>query len=71
MQMPSVQQTIPVQVPISTANGQTVYQTVHFPVQQFASSMPGLIQGQQIQMVPQLTQVKIVLIVLKITYLPF
>uniref|UniRef100_A0A182QWP7 C2H2-type domain-containing protein n=1 Tax=Anopheles farauti TaxID=69004 RepID=A0A182QWP7_9DIPT len=32
-----MQQTIPVQMPISTANGQTVYQTVHVPVQTFGS----------------------------------
>ncbi|XP_064475216.1 specificity protein transcription factor 3-like [Ornithodoros turicata] len=28
-----MQQTLPVQVPISTANGQTVFQTIHVPVQ--------------------------------------
>lgn len=49
-------QTIPVQVPISTANGQTVYQTVHVPVQSFVTSMPGLVQP-QMQIIPQLTQV--------------
>ncbi|KAH9368357.1 hypothetical protein HPB48_012713 [Haemaphysalis longicornis] len=30
---PTLQQTIPVQVPISTGNGQTVFQTIHVPVQ--------------------------------------
>lgn len=49
-------QTVPVQVPITTANGQTVYQTVHVPLQAFAASMPGLIQP-QMQIIPQFTQV--------------
>lgn len=54
-----VQQTIPVQVPISTANGQTLYQTIHFPVQAFATAIPNIIQasGSQMQMIPQLGQV--------------
>lgn len=52
VQFPTLQQTIPVQVPISTsATGQTVYQTVHFPLQAFASS------NGQIQMLPQISQV--------------
>ncbi|PSN50874.1 hypothetical protein C0J52_12743 [Blattella germanica] len=53
-----VQQTIPVQVPISTANGQTLYQTIHFPVQAFATAIPNIMQatGNQIQMIPQLGQ---------------
>lgn len=50
------QQTIPVQVPINTGNGQTVYQTVHVPLQTFASQMPGLIQP-QMQIFPQMAQV--------------
>lgn len=59
--MPAVQQTVPVQVPISSASGQTVYQTVHFPLQAFASNIPGLFQtaGQPIQMIPGLTPVSI------------
>lgn len=54
-----MQQTIPVQVPISTANGQTLYQTIHFPVQAFATAIPNIIQasGSQMQMIPQLGQV--------------
>jgi transcription factor Sp len=54
-----MQQTIPVQVPISTANGQTLYQTIHFPVQAFATAIPNIIQasGGQVQMIPQLSQV--------------
>jgi hypothetical protein len=54
-----MQQTIPVQVPISTANGQTLYQTIHFPVQAFATAIPNIIQasGSQMQMIPQLSQV--------------
>lgn len=57
VQLPSVQQTIPVQVPISS-NGQTLYQTVHLPVQSFASSLPNIIQANQgqIMQIPQLTQ---------------
>lgn len=51
-----LQQTIPVQVPISTGNGQTVYQTVHVPLQTFAPQMPGLIQP-QMQIFPQMAQV--------------
>jgi transcription factor Sp len=54
-----MQQTIPVQVPISTANGQTLYQTIHFPFQAFATAIPNIIQasGGQVQMIPQLSQV--------------
>lgn len=57
VQLPSVQQTIPVQVPISS-NGQTLYQTVHLPIQSFASSLPNIIQANQgqIMQIPQLTQ---------------
>lgn len=51
-----MQQTVPVQVPISTGNGQTIYQTVHVPLQTLAGQMPGLVQP-QMQMFPQLTQV--------------
>lgn len=53
---PMAGQTIPVQVPITTGNGQTVYQTVHVPLQAFAQSMPGLCQP-QMQIIPQMTQV--------------
>jgi len=57
VQLPSVQQTIPVQVPISS-NGQTIYQTLHLPIQSFASSLPNIIQGNQGQLmqIPQLAQ---------------
>ncbi|KAL4142320.1 hypothetical protein QTP88_004803 [Uroleucon formosanum] len=57
VQLPSVQQTIPVQVPISS-NGQTLFQTLHLPVQSFASSLPNIIQGNQGQLmqIPQLAQ---------------
>lgn len=57
VQLPQLQQTVPVQVPI-TANGQTVFHTVHFPIQALG---PNLLQAQatnQIQMIPQLSQVK-------------
>ncbi|RZF43039.1 hypothetical protein LSTR_LSTR001217 [Laodelphax striatellus] len=50
VQFPSLQQTIPVQVPISTGNGQTIYQTVHFPLQSFATS------NGHVQMLPQISQ---------------
>lgn len=51
--MQQVQQTVPVQVPVTVSNGQTVYQTVHFPVQALSSvfNMPAQ------QMIPQITQV--------------
>nr|XP_029728518.1 transcription factor Sp4 isoform X4 [Aedes albopictus] len=48
-----MQQTIPVQVPISTGNGQTVYQTVHVPIQAIGSA---LVQP-QMQVIPQIPQV--------------
>lgn len=51
-----MQQTVPVQVPISTGNGQTIYQTIHVPLQAFAGQMPGLMQP-QMQIFPQLAQV--------------
>lgn len=56
-----LQQTIPVQIPISSANGQTIYQTVHFPFQAFTTSLPNVIQTSatslgQVQMVPQIPQ---------------
>lgn len=52
-----LQQTIPVQIPISNAAGQTVYQTVHFPFQ--GLSLPNVIQTSslgQVQMVQQIPQ---------------
>lgn len=54
-----MQQTIPVQVPISTSNGQTVLQTIHFPVQAIATAIPNIIQtsGNQMPMIQQLGQV--------------
>lgn len=57
VQLPAVQQTIPVQLPISS-NGQTLFQTVHLPIQSFASSIPNIIQANQGQLmqIPQLTQ---------------
>lgn len=48
-----MQQTIPVQVPISTGNGQTVYQTVHVPIQAFGSTL----MQPQMQVIPQIPQV--------------
>ncbi|KAK3909499.1 Transcription factor Sp3 [Frankliniella fusca] len=51
--MPTVQQTIPVQVPISTSNG-TIYQTVHLPVQsmQNVQQIPQMIPHMQLGQVP-------------------
>ncbi|KAK9709406.1 Zinc finger, C2H2 type [Popillia japonica] len=49
-----MQQTIPVQVPISSGNGQTIYQTIHFPIQ-LATAVPNIIQTQQI--VPQVANI--------------
>lgn len=57
VQFPTMQQTVPVQVPISTGNGQTIYQTVHVPLQAFAGQMPGLMQPAQMQIFPQIAQV--------------
>lgn len=52
------QASIPVQVPISTSNGQTVYQTVHFPLQAFAQPQPQpQMVPSQMQIIPQLAQV--------------
>lgn len=52
------QASVPIQVPISTANGQTVYQTVHFPIQTFTQSQPHpQLVPPQMQIIPQLTQV--------------
>ncbi|KAF5273648.1 hypothetical protein FQR65_LT04648 [Abscondita terminalis] len=53
VQFPAMQQTIPVQVPISSANGQTIYQTIHFPVQ--LATVPNIIQTQPI--VPQMASI--------------
>lgn len=51
------QATIPVQIPISTAGGQTVLQTIPFPVQ--IPVIPNVVQanGQTLQVMPQLAQV--------------
>lgn len=59
LQLPMQQQaTISVQVPVSTANGQTVYQTLQLPVQMISNALPGLMQsGTQMQVLSQLTQV--------------
>lgn len=50
-----MQQTIPVQVPISSGNGQTIYQTIHFPVQLATAAVPNIIQAQPI--VPQMASI--------------
>lgn len=62
---PALQQTIPVQVPISTGNGQTVFQTIHVPVQtlQAVATPQGnmLASGQQLaaaQVVQQLAHMQ-------------
>lgn len=51
--MQHVQQAVPVQLPVTANNGQTVYQTVHLPVQSLSSvfNMPTT------QMIPQIMQV--------------
>lgn len=54
LQFPLQAQTIPVQVPIN-ANGQTIYQTVHVPIQNFGNQIPQIIQP-QMQIIPQFTQ---------------
>ncbi|XP_050444568.1 transcription factor Sp4-like [Cataglyphis hispanica] len=58
--MQHVQQTVPVQVPVTANNGQTVYQTVHFPVQALSSvlNMPTTQMIPQImQQIPQVAQI--------------
>lgn len=57
MQSGVPQATIPVQIPISTAGGQTVLQTIPFPVQ--IPVIPNVVQanGQTLQVMPQLAQV--------------
>lgn len=52
LQFPNMQQTVPVQIPIQTANGQTLYQTVHMPISSLTGQMPGLMQP-QMQIIPQ------------------
>lgn len=52
VQFPTLQQTVPVQVPLTTANGQTVYHTVHFPLQALAATSLGP-NISQVQMIPQ------------------
>lgn len=49
-------QTVPVQVPVTANNGQTVYQTVHFPLQALSNvfNMPTT------QMIPQIAQVSLI-----------
>ncbi len=48
-------QTVPVQIPVSTQNGQTVYQTVQMqiPVQQMPQAIVQTSMGQQLVMQPQ------------------
>lgn len=67
--MNAIQQTIPVQIPISTTNGQTLYQTVHIPLQTLQAISGGNITvqgvpqgmsqvqlGNQVQVAPQTQQ---------------
>lgn len=58
LQLPVQQSpTISVQVPVSTANGQTVYQTLQLPVQMISNALPNLMQsGSQMQVLQQMTQ---------------
>lgn len=55
VQFPFQPQTIPVQIPINTGNGQTIYQTVNMPIQNFGNQMPQIMQP-QMQIMPQMTQ---------------
>ncbi|XP_024873558.1 transcription factor Sp4-like [Temnothorax curvispinosus] len=58
--MQHVQQTVPVQLPVTANNGQTVYQTVHLPVQSLSNvfNMPTTQMIPQImQQIPQVTQI--------------
>lgn len=51
------QASVPVQVPVSAPGGQTVYQTVHFPLHAFQQQPQHQILQSQMQILPQLTQV--------------
>lgn len=55
MQFPMPTQTIPVQVPITTGNGQTIYQTVHVPIQTYGGNQLQMMQP-QMQIIPQMSQ---------------
>lgn len=55
VQFPMQQQTIPVQVPINTGNGQTIYQTVNVPIQCFGNQFSQIVQP-QMQIIPQMAQ---------------
>ncbi|XP_076041301.1 uncharacterized protein LOC143025470 isoform X2 [Oratosquilla oratoria] len=48
------QATIPVQIPISSASGQTIFQTIPFPVQIMQNVVSN---GQTLQVIPQIAQV--------------
>nr|AVT42513.1 zinc finger transcription factor Sp1-4 [Phoxichilidium tubulariae] len=53
----NISQTIPVQVPVSTANGQTVYQTIQVPIQALQiANAAGSNQAIQAQVMPQIAQ---------------
>ncbi|XP_053214977.1 transcription factor Sp4-like [Panonychus citri] len=58
LQLPigNLQQAVPVQVPISTSNGQTILQTIHLPLQ----AIQAVATGQQVtlQVVPNVIQVQ-------------
>lgn len=57
-----LQQTIPIQVPISTSNGQTTYQTIHVPIQTIQAAIPNIMtSGGQItaQVIPQLAPAQV------------
>lgn len=57
VQFPQMAQTIPIQVPISNGNGQTILQTIHVPLQSFASQIPGIQLQPQMQVISQMPQV--------------
>lgn len=54
--MATTTQTVPIQLPVNLANGQTVYQTFNVPVQLQNPAMPQFFQP-QMQFVPQMPQV--------------
>ncbi|XP_037947024.1 transcription factor Sp4 isoform X2 [Teleopsis dalmanni] len=69
-QAPALQQTVAVQIPIQTGGGQTIYQTVHVPIQSLGSgALPNILPPQalpmpatlpastQMQIIPQFTQI--------------
>ena len=57
LQLPALQQTISLPVPISQANGQTIYQNIQIPIQAIQAVAAGNVQHVTAQVMPQMQQV--------------